>query len=102
MCFLQEKGLSLPQPGHHLKGVSSISTLSGASSARSGRSSSTSVSSCTYARRRIFDPHNQLLGSYHGTLQTPAQLDFPLKEDTCCAPHSSVTLGSMSETRSQR
>ncbi|XP_034233340.1 coiled-coil domain-containing protein 39-like [Thrips palmi] len=98
---LREKGLSLPQPGQHLKGVASMSTLSGASSARSGRSSSTSVSSCTYARRRIFDPHNQPLGSYHGTLQTPAQLDFPLKEDTCCAPHSSFTLGSMSETRSQ-
>ncbi|KAK3929103.1 Coiled-coil domain-containing protein 39 [Frankliniella fusca] len=98
---LREKGLTLPQPGQHLKGVLSSSTLSGASTARSGRSSATSVSSCTYTRRRIFDQSNQPIGSYHGTLQTPAQLVFPLKEDTCCAPHSSVTLGSMSETRSQ-
>lgn len=98
---LREKGLTLPQPGQHLKGVLSTSTLSGASTSRSGRSSATSVSSCTYTRRRIFDPSNQPIGSYHGTLQTPAQLVFPLKEDTCCAPHSSVTLGSMSEIRSQ-
>ncbi|KAJ1523584.1 hypothetical protein ONE63_001429 [Megalurothrips usitatus] len=98
---LKERGMTLPQPGQHLKGISSMSSLSGASSARSGKSSATSVSSCTQARRRIFDSSNQPAGVYHGTLQTPAQLIFPLTEDTCCAPHSSVTLGSMSVTRSR-